>query len=549
MSDDLDKLRTLIQTLGIKTRKHHGHLFSRAEDLDWLVHLRDVFLCAEGLRLFAEAFWDKFADHAPLQIGGVETSGIPLVAAILLVGDQRSLCSNGFIVRKERKVDGLERTIEGVLNDDPIIIIDDSLNSGRTLERARVCLKKVHKSVESIFVAVDFQSAKGMQWRESEGLKVHSLFNLQDFGLYMRPPGKFALDQRSSDTLRYEPIWEFTAPGGVALNVVPKSAPCLANGSIYFGSEAGVMWGLDAKTGKPVWNFEVPVNHTKGIWSSPCVHMGRIYFGAYNGNVYCLDAESGELIWASPVCEWIGSSPLVVERHGLLVIGLEYERPEWKGSNVALDLETGEKVWEHWMAKYQHGSPAYWEEGDLIISGSSDHAILAQKADSGEVVWSIETKRSIKYAPIIDKKRKIAACASFDGSIRIVSLEKGELLAEFPTDDICYTTPLLTKDRLFCGSGDRCMYVVDLDSLELLKKIETRGRIYSSPKLVGNNVIFGNSAGILEEIDQHSLATKQAVMFPEAITNAVAVSPDEKTIYVPTFMNEIYAISRVVDGE
>ncbi|HYY76787.1 MAG TPA: PQQ-binding-like beta-propeller repeat protein, partial [Gaiellaceae bacterium] len=33
------------------------------------------------------------------------------------------------------------------------------------------------------------------------------------------------------------------------------------------------------------------------LYSSPAVYRGRVYFGTYAGLVYCVDAQSGRVIW------------------------------------------------------------------------------------------------------------------------------------------------------------------------------------------------------------------------------------------------------------
>ncbi|AOO85105.1 hypothetical protein [Bosea vaviloviae] len=40
------------------------------------------------------------------------------------------------------------------------------------------------------------------------------------------------------------------------------------------------------------------------------------------------------------------------------------------------------------------------------------------------------------------------------------------------------------------------------------------------------------------------VVTARSSALPDAITNAICASPDRRTIYVPTFMNEIYAFER-----
>jgi outer membrane protein assembly factor BamB len=165
-------------------------------------------------------------------------------------------------------------------------------------------------------------------------------------------------------------------------------------------------------------------------------------------------------------------------------------------------------------------------------------------AGTGEIVWTFATRRSVKYAPAVDEERGLVAFASFDSSIYILKAATGEKVGEFQTDDICYTTPLIAKGRVFCGSGDRHLYVVDLDTISLALKFDAKARVYSSPRLIGDSVIFGSSGGVVREMDPVSLNVTGSLTVPDAVTNAVALSTDGKRIFVATYMNEIYAFER-----
>lgn len=504
----------------------------------WMLDMRAVFMDTALLAQIAEEFWDRFAARLPFQLAGLEVAAIPLMTALLLQARQRGLDVTGVILRKERKTSGLGRSIEGTLSDLPVVLVDDVLNSGASVEKARVVLAAAKARIGHVFVVVDYQSGEGLKWRNEHGLSVSSLFTLADFGLGLHRA-------TSSISQKYERLWHFVSPSAYPYHVVPKSSPLLVNNRIFMGSDTGKMWALDAATGQDVWCFEAKGTHDrKGIWSSPCHHDGRIYFGAYNGDVYCLDAASGTAIWTLPCCEWIGSSPVTVPRHNLVFIGLEYERPRKQGSVVALSMSTGEKVWEYWLDKYQHGSAAYWESGDLVIFGTNDHNVIALDAASGRLVWEFKTRRSVKYPPFVDPERELVSFASFDGSIYILSVATGELRLEVPTDNICYTTPLIVGSRLFCGSGDRHLYVVDLDEMCLIKKLDAGARIYSPPKPIGKHIIFGSNSGRVYELDVETLRVKGVVQLPDAVTNGIAVNHDGTRIYASTYMNEIYAYQR-----
>ena len=68
----------------------------------------------------------------------------------------------------------------------------------------------------------------------------------------------------------------------------------VAQGLVYFGSSMDDrVLAVDAATGDVRWSFfaEGPVRF------APTVCAGRVYFGSDDGHVYCLDAADGRLIW------------------------------------------------------------------------------------------------------------------------------------------------------------------------------------------------------------------------------------------------------------
>ncbi|MEZ5944476.1 MAG: PQQ-binding-like beta-propeller repeat protein [Planctomycetaceae bacterium] len=79
----------------------------------------------------------------------------------------------------------------------------------------------------------------------------------------------------------------------------------VAGGRVYFGStvDHGVHC-RDLATGKTVWS-----KFTGGpVRLSPAVYEGRVYFGSDDGRVYCVNAETGEDVWqrrVAPRDEWI----------------------------------------------------------------------------------------------------------------------------------------------------------------------------------------------------------------------------------------------------
>jgi len=536
----LDSIKDTIRRLGLRTANKDVPLISlRGGSQNWLIDLRIVFMQRKTLEQIAFAFWEQYKSKARFQIGGMETAAIPLLTALLLMAPKEHGEINGFIIRKERKTTGLGNAIEGNITDDPIILVDDILNSGSSAEKARAVIDSIGKVLHEVFTVIDYKSSKGMRWRKMYGIAVNSLYTLDDFGLSLKADVVAPVQD-------YKKLWQTSIPGGYPFYVVPKSTPLLIGNRLYRGCDAGKMQAFDIENGSIVWEHRATGTTTrKGIWSSPAVHDGRIYFGAYNGCIYCLDADTGAELWTQSYGEWVGASPLIVPEHGLVYFGLEYERPWAQGSVGAFDMRNGKKVWECHTKGFQHGSPAYWKGGDLVIWGTADHDMVGFDAKTGGVRWVFKTRRSVKYSPAIDETRGLVAFASFDKSIYILDATTGEKRGEWETGEICYTTPLFVDNKLFCGSGDRHLYIIDIDSMELIKKVDLHARVYSSPISIDGSVIVGTSGGRVIEFDAKTLDIRGTLQLPDAVTNAVAVTQDGGRMFISTYMNHLYAYERI----
>ncbi len=184
-------------------------------------------------------------------MGGLEVGSVPLTSAIQLHGLKRGLHVNGFVVRKERKHYGLNKTYEGELTDDPIVIVDDLLNSGGTVEKVRAVLAQAGRSIRDLFVVINYETPAGYRWVERNGVRFEFIYTLPQFGITL---GSARAPAKQSE---FAAAWEFSASGGHFFDVLPGSAPALDRERLYFGDDGGIFWALDQRTGNPAWNVEV----------------------------------------------------------------------------------------------------------------------------------------------------------------------------------------------------------------------------------------------------------------------------------------------------
>lgn len=123
-------------------------------------------------------------ESSEIQLCGLETASIPLIAAVQMAFIQGGINVNAFTVRKDRKAYGLCHLIDGIPNNNKIIVIDDMINSGSS----------VSKVIDTCFYELDLTPANNVyciigakdehRWSSTTGvpnLNVNYLFHKDDF--------------------------------------------------------------------------------------------------------------------------------------------------------------------------------------------------------------------------------------------------------------------------------------------------------------------------------------------------------------------------------
>lgn len=134
-------------------------------------------------------------------------------------------------------------------------------------------------------------------------------------------------------------------------------APSVADGTVYgTGTREGKdgVWALAEADGKEKWftGFADPAKglggQTNGPASTPTVHKGKVFAVSANGTLAALDAKTGKTLWKKNYVTDFGGS-----------------QPKWGFTE------------------------SVYADGDKIVCtpGGKDAAIVALKADTGEVVW------------------------------------------------------------------------------------------------------------------------------------------------------------------
>lgn len=506
----------------------------------WIFDFRALMLQPQWLNRYAEIFWEQYESKLPFQVGGLETAGIPLVSAIVMKGLQRGTPVNGFYIRKSRKRHGLMKYIEGTLTDDPIIFVDDLINSGQSVNKQIDILAREGKKVTDVFVMLAFRASDAYVFLKEKQVFLRHLFSLTDFGIPLLHSKGPEIPQEAFDV-----VWHFAAPNPSLHLVVQKSAPLVDDSRIFFGCDDGIFRALDQATGHVLWEFSTGRHPAgKGILSSPTLHNGIVYFGAYDGAVYALDAITGKKIWTFEDADWVGSSPDIAPDLGLLFIGLEFGLWRKQGGIAALDLKTGALKWTAYHVGLTHGSPLYIRIESLVVIGSNDGVLYAYDAKTGNLRWKFQSRGEIKARTAYDPRRRAVVFGSMNGTLYALSAIDGTPFFAREVGAGIYSSPLVHEDTVFIASLDKCLYAIDCTNWKDRWVFETSGRIFASPSVYDGSLWIGSNDGKLYELDPKYGKLKRFFQAPERIVNAIAFK--EKHFFVPTIANEIYCLIRKI---
>lgn len=540
----MDSLKKIITEKVFITKDDESIISVNGNPSAWLFDFRRVLLSADMLDLVCNIFWEKFKNNGQFQVGGIEVAAIPFVAGIVMKSKEMGAPINGFFIRKSRKKEGLLRMIEGEVNTEKVILVDDILNSGKSFIRQIEVLEALGKKVDTVFVILRFRDMSYYSYFHDKGIKVESLFTLDDFADSLKI--KNLIDKKEEPVpMPFKPDWYFKSEKPNYFYVVPKSAPVIDDRRLYFGSDSGNFWAVNQADGTVDWTHKVGF-HAKGkyIFSSPAIFKDIVYFGAYDGNFYALDKETGKPRWIFMEADWVGSSPCVAEDLNTVFVGLEFGLWKKQGGIAALDASTGAKKWESTMPGLTHSSPAYSQKSGVVVCGCNDFSVYGFNAKTGENIWTFKTEGEVKESFAFDEKRGFVVFGSFDSNIYVLETKTGKLVYKIKTGEAIYSTPLVRDSLVYAASLDKNLYCADLNNGSIAWKFATSGRIFASPEIIGDKVYIGSNDGRLYELDAKTGKNTAFFQATERITNKIAYNPETGKIFLPTFANEIYCLSR-----
>jgi len=300
------------------------------------------------------------------------------------------------------------------------------------------------------------------------------------------------------------------------------SSPVIDNKKIYFGSDDGNVYAIDAESGREIWK-----RSTKGpVPSTPAVAGGIVYLTSYDGNIYALNAETGALKWkfatggerrfeakglhgmqpknqtiADPFDVYL-SSPVVADNAVYFGSG--------DGNLYALDAATGDLRWKFKTGDVVHASPAF--VNGVVFVGSWDSYFYAVDAKTGKEKWRfhggedplIHNQVGFQSSPAVIDGTVYTGCR--DAQVYALDAVTGKEKWRFDNAlSWVITSPAVTQGKVFFATSDSSLYhMVDAVTGKSIVRQQGKAYMFSSPAIAGDVAFIGVLNGILEARDANT---------------------------------------------
>ncbi|NPA13810.1 MAG: orotate phosphoribosyltransferase [Aquificae bacterium] len=175
------RLYELIKERSLKIADEPIFKLSSGKLSRYYLDLKKVTLDPEGGYLVGNLIYELIKPFGVSAVGGLTLGADPIAYATALISYQKGEPIKPFVVRKEPKKHGTGRQIEGNLQEgERVVVVEDVVTTaGSSLKAVKAC-REAGLEVVAVCCIVD-RNEGGRENIEKEGLKLYSLFTIDDF--------------------------------------------------------------------------------------------------------------------------------------------------------------------------------------------------------------------------------------------------------------------------------------------------------------------------------------------------------------------------------
>ena len=292
---------------------------------------------------------------------------------------------------------------------------------------------------------------------------------------------------RAADVPKLQVKWAFGFPGAA----VAIGQPTVIDGRLFIGSDKGILYALDAKTGCQYWTFTADATVRTAITVARRRTDQRValYFGDTKAQAYSIDASTGALIWKKklddhPVARVTGSPKLHAGRLYVPMASIEEVSPSnpkypcctFRGSLSSLDAENGELKWKSYTI------PDEPKPIKLNAAGVQNYG------PAGAAIW---------LTPTIDAKRGLVYVGTGNDYSQATPYSDAVIAFSLATGERKWIKQLHSGDawNMSCGAPGKANCPAE-DGPDF--------DIGASPVLTGKYLIVGQKSGLVHALDPDS---------------------------------------------
>jgi outer membrane protein assembly factor BamB len=308
--------------------------------------------------------------------------------------------------------------------------------------------------------------------------------------------------------------WDASVGDGVG-SYFSRIKPVVAYGKVFSASREGEAYAFDEKTGEMVWHADLSdIDNQRGFFDDkePALISGgavaginKVFFGSENGVVYALEADDGKLSWQGKVKGEVIAAPALDS--GKLVVNTA------SGVMKAFNASNGQDDWQVEQdvpALSLRGISAPVMGGGGVIVGSADGSLSVYLLEQGRQGWTVdigEATGSTELERVIDVDSSPLVfgeniyTVSSRGNLSAVELRSGRVIWQRQYSS--YRQISISGNSLFLTDVKGHVYAIDRNNgLELWSQLSFTNRGVTGPAPIGNYVVVGDFEGYLHWLDK-----------------------------------------------
>jgi outer membrane protein assembly factor BamB/Flp pilus assembly protein TadD len=232
--------------------------------------------------------------------------------------------------------------------------------------------------------------------------------------------------------------WSATTVAGL-----PGGPPVVVNNQIIIGAAGGVLFAMDALTGRRGWSAQVGT-----FISSPCAANDMLYLTARDGNLYAFDPRALDVKWKLNVGP---SLQTPVHEEGTLYVASQ--------NLSAVDAATGQTKWQ--FKPDPPGCSAPIVASSLVYCGANNGYVYAVDKTSGQEKWRFLTL-SGGAPPQVTVADGTLYANTVSGQVYALDLNTGALQWKSQMQGRLLSSPTVGGGKLFAACEDGNLYAVDI---------------------------------------------------------------------------------------